>query len=267
MNAIFLALAFTFCFISRLVSADVDPSKVVIVLSHGRSGSTELCYIVENIIGAPAHKEFFGSTSQSMKKRENPLEDMLAFLGELQADNPGKTVGFKWKPYSHQEQYDKVWKWVARNRVKVVYNYRNPLDVLISGVRLHEEDGISNCRANDEECAKTQKALTVDVNVTNIVSELDKLKVGGIEIIVHLSKQQVNYYDVTYEGINRGEMADRLAYVQAMADFIQPGFKVTEKVFETHTQFIGHYHQVEEVKNYAELQAALQGTRFSQCLH
>jgi hypothetical protein len=249
------------------MAAEVDPTKVVIVLSHGRSGSTELCYIVENIIGAPAHKEFFGSTSGSMKKLENPLEDMLTFLSELQADNPGKTVGFKWKPYAHGEQYDAVWNWVTQNNVKVVYNYRNPLDVLISGVRLHEEDGISNCRANDEECAKTQKALMVDVNVTKIVFDLERLKIGGLETIMHLSKHRVNYYDVTYEGINRGEMKDRIAYVQAMADFIQPGYKVTQKTFDTRIQFIGHLHQIEEVNNYAELQAALKGTRFSQCLH
>jgi hypothetical protein len=249
------------------VSAEVDPSRVVIVLSHGRSGSTELCNIVENIIKAPGHKEVFGSSSKDMAVVEDPLAKMLTYLGDLQAENPSKTVGFKWKPYVSDDRYEKVWEWVAQNRVKVIYNYRNPLDVLISGLRLSDEEGIANCATGDKECAKSQLALRVDVNVSSIITDLEKFKVDGIETIMRLSKRNINYYDVTYEGVNRGEMKDRVAYVQALADFVQPGFKVTSKVFETRIQFIGHYHQSEEVNNYAELQAALKGTRFSSFLH
>jgi predicted GNAT superfamily acetyltransferase len=107
----------------------------------------------------------------------------------------------------------------------------------------------------------------VSVNIETGLADLEQGKVGGIEMIMRLSKYKVNYYDVTYEGINHGETKDRLTYIQAMADFIRPGVVVNESVLATKIAFIGHYHQVEEVTNYADLQRVLRGTRFSQYFH
>jgi hypothetical protein len=259
--------AFSLLLLLLLASATVDTEKVVIILSHGRSGSTELCNIVERITHSFARLELFGSTGQDMAKLADPLAKMTNYLEKLQAEYPGKTVGFKWKPYFLNEGYEKAWQWVAENRVKVVYNYRNPLDVIISSIHMKEEGAVTQCSANNPDCAKRQQAMKVEVNVTEVLGSIEHQKRDGIEQILQLSKKNINYYDVTYEAINHGEMADRVAYVQALADFVQPGFEVTEDVFEVRIQFIGHEHQRDGVSNYAELEAALKGTRYWRYLH
>jgi hypothetical protein len=46
-----------------------------------------------------------------------------------------------------------------------------------------------------------------------------------------------------------------------------PGYKVTDSIFNTSVVYIGHYHQNVTVRNYAEVQAALKGTRYWRYLH
>jgi hypothetical protein len=225
-----------------------------------------MCNIVGKIVKGPVDGEIFGGSPEKMIKIEDPLAHMLSYLREKQASYPGRTVGFKWKPY-HDAQYKAVWEWVAQNHVRVVYNYRNPLDVLISSSRTHDEDGVYNCRTGDTKCLKTQLAIKVDVNVTSIVPKLEELKIEGIELVARLSHHNISYYDITYEEVNHGKMKDRIARVQLLADFIQPGRKINEKIFDTKNQYIGHYHQRETVRNYDELVAALNGTRYAKYLH
>jgi hypothetical protein len=245
----------------------VDPSKVVIVLSHGRSGSTEACGIVSNLMGGRIYGELYGGSRDKMAAVPDPLELTLTYLETQQEAYPGKIVGFKWKPYYHSAKYQKVWDWVAKRGVKIVYNYRNPLDVFISNSRAHEEDAVYNCRAGDDKCVKAQQSLKTELKLDTIFESLEKLKIEGISTIAHLSENNVTYYDVTYEGLNHGSIEARLPYLQGLADFLLPGKVVSKADFEVGTEYIGHYHQNETVSNYAALVAKLKGTRFSRYLH
>lgn len=197
----------------------------------------------------------------------DPLALALGYLQQQQAANPGKVVGFKWKPYYHSAKYQKVWDWVSKNKVKVVYNYRNPLDVLISSSRAHEEEGVYNCKVGDNKCIQTQRALKTELKLDTVLQELEALKIEGISMITHLSQHGVDYYDVTYEGLNHGSMAERLAYLQGLTDFLEPGRKATVADFAVHTEYIGHYHQNETLSNYEQLTDKLRGTRFARYLH
>jgi hypothetical protein len=245
----------------------VDPSKVVIVLSHGRSGSTEVCGIVSNLVGGRIYGELFGGTRDKMAAVPDPLELALRYLEAQQEAYPGKIVGFKWKPYHHGPKYQKVWDWVAKRGVKVVYSYRNPLDVLISSSRSHEEDAVYNCKTGDDKCVDAQQALQTELNLDTVLESLERLKIEGISTIVHLSQNNVTYFDVTYEGLNHGSMEARLSYLQGLADFLRPGKTATKAAFKVGTEYIGHYHQNETVSNYAALVVKLKGTRFSRYLH
>jgi hypothetical protein len=262
-----VTLVFLLGLLALVLGAKVDPTKVVIVLSHGRSGSTEACSIVQNIVEGRVYAELFGGSKEKMASIENPLELMLGYLRHQQAEFPGKVVGFKWKPYYHSPKYQEAWDWVAQNGVKVVYNFRNPLDVFISNAKAHEEDAVYNCKAGDTRCVNTVKAIKTTLKLDNIHGELERLKIEGISMISHLSKNKINYYDVTYEGLNHGTMQQRLTYLQGLADFLDPGHVAKEADLDTKTLYSGHYHQNETVTNYAELVAALKGTRFALYLH
>lgn len=260
-----VALLLVCCLCSTL--ARLDPSKVVIVLSHGRSGSTETCELVGNLVDGPVHKELFGGNREKMAAVKDPTELMLGYLRQQQEQYPDKVVGFKWKPYYHSPQYQKAWDWVAKNEVKVVYNYRNPLDVLISNSRAHEEDAVYNCKVGEKKCVKTQQSLKTEINLNSVLADLERLKIEGISMISHLSANNITYYDVTYEGINHGSMESRIAYVQGLADFLRPGKVVTAKDFEVTTEYIGHYHQNETLSNFNALAKKLKGTRYARYLH
>lgn len=197
----------------------------------------------------------------------DPLGLALSYLQQQQASNPGKTVGFKWKPYYHSAKYQKVWDWVAKNGVKVVYNFRNPLDVLISNRRAHEDEAVYNCKAGNKKCIQTQRSLKTELKLETVLEDLESLKIEGISMISHLSKNRINYYDVTYEGLNHGPMDERLSYLQGLADFLVPGRKATKADFDVSVEYIGHYHQNETLSNYEQLAAKLQGTRFARYLH
>jgi hypothetical protein len=95
---------------------------------------------VGNILGTTSRVsgELFGATSGEMAKLSDPLRVMLDYLHTQQIDNPNSIVGFKWKPYYHNESYQRVWEWVAKHNVKVVYNSRNPLDIYISASKTHQ---------------------------------------------------------------------------------------------------------------------------------
>lgn len=245
----------------------VDASKVIILLSHGRSGSSELAGVLGNIFNSWFGNELLGSNTQQMKDLVDPYNTMLRFLASAQAKKPGKFVGFKWKPYFHNDEFQKAWVWMSVNNVKVVYNTRNPLDVIISTMRTHDQNGVYNCQANDPNCIETQKSITTKLNIPVVQEQLTHLEEEYIKIAAQLRENNISYYHVTYEGINYGTMQQRIKYVQTMTDYIQPGLTITNKVFDVHTAPIGHYHQNESVLNYNELVTALKNTRYEQYLH
>jgi hypothetical protein len=214
-------------------------------------------------------KELFGQNAPEMARLADPLGAMLTYLEAAQAQYPGKIIGFKWKPYYHHERYEKVWSWLVLKQVRIIYSVRNPLDVLISSTHRHEDRGKANCNAGKgaAACVKVQQSIKIDVVMSRLIPMLNEQKRMIADISTRLTHADYNYYDITYEEVNHGPMEERLAHVQALADFIQPGHTVTESVFNTSVVYIGRYHQREKVENYDEVVAALNGTRFARYLH
>ena len=253
----------------------VDPTKVIIVMSSGTSGSTELCGIVSNIIKGddsfgPELYELLGGGFESMSKETNPLGTVLEYLSKEQRHHPGVFAGFKYKNYYHDENYEKLLNWIATERVKVIYNTRNPLDVYIGTLKSHQPGGKHNC--NDEgkhvqKCIEKQQAITLKVPLDEVLEELKSRETRNVEWYERLKITNVDFMHVTYEKINNGTRKERVVYVQTIADFFKPGFEVTPKTLDVSTEFIGHTHQSDIVENYDELKEKLKGTRFERYLH
>ena len=246
---------------------DFDPTKVVVVISHGTSGSTEFCELLGNLVGHYFGRELLGGNSRDMKANRDPLNTVINFLKSEQREYPNSIVGFKYKPYHHDDAYEKLWEWMAKKNIKVIYNTRNPLDVMI-GTFKSKEGGKHNCDVGRTDCIEKQLALTFNVNVSLIIEKVHELQTEYMLVKSRIKAYKLNSYYITYEGVNHGTVSDRVAYVQNIANFIQPGkFDITDKVFDVRTAYIGHYHQKEMVTNYDELVAAVQDTELVQYLH
>ena len=246
---------------------NIDPSKVVVVMSRGTSGSTELCGIVSHIVNSTVHGELFGSSMDVMREKSDPLKYMLDELSKQEQRYPGQYVGFKYKPYFHNDAYEKVLNWFADNKVKIVYNVRNPLDVVIGGKKKAQEDGVNNCHTWQPDCVTKQQAVKIVLDISDVLRKLEDLEIDYMLWYARIKKAKLNVHLVTYEGVNHGTMQERLAYIQTLANFINPMYTVTEEVFEVKSVYVGHYHQNETVTNYAELETALKGTRYERYLH
>lgn len=250
---------------------NVDPSKVIIVVSRGASGSTELCGIVRNIARGNASRapgsltEILGSNEGEMAKQADPLRTVLAYLSREQAKHPGVSVGFKFKNYHFDEKYEKLFNWMSSERIKVIYNTRNPLDEYLGYLKARQPGGRHNC--GGKECARQQQKKKFAIPIDHLIPELEEKTQANAEWFARLKAFNISFIHVTYEQANTGTMEQRQAYVQKIADFFNPGFKVTTDVFDVGTVYMGHEHQSEFVKNYEEVKNKLNGTRFEHLLH
>lgn len=259
----------------ELLGVEVDPAKVAIILSRGRSGSTELTSVVSNIGKGEVvfidEIELFGDTSARMARLHDPLGKMLSFLLEKQKQHPNKIVGFKWKPYHEDEKYQLVWEWFAKTGAKVIYNYRNPLDVWISMLHTRREGAVFNCFADQKDCIERQKSIKISVDVDKVIPEITAIAAKHEIILGKLRKMHINHFVITYEGVNRGTMTERLATMQKVADFLVPEKRnsvvVDESVFAARTAHIGHLNQNATVENYDQLVTVLRGTPYEHLLH
>ena len=137
---------------SNCTIAASKPTPMVI-LSLGHSGSTVTALRLANLTGSgggnPLGSErVTGSTlhpspnNPDRMPTETPVHDIHAyFCGKQKERTAGdvrstRLVGFKWKPLVLEGAWDDAFRWLGDHReVRVVHLRRNPLDVMISGVK------------------------------------------------------------------------------------------------------------------------------------
>jgi len=254
----------------RNTTEEFDPSKVVIVMSMGTSGSTMLCDVVRNIAASGEvsfGNELLGGKASVMSRKEDPVKTVRNYLIQQQKLHPGEMVGFKYKNYFHNDKYDELLRWISEQKIKMIYNTRNPLDRYIGTLKSADPDGKHNCPIGRSNCADKQLAIKVEVPLDGLIEKLDHEEASNTLWSARLKVAGINFLHVTYEGVVQGTMKDRINYVQKIADFLHPGYKVTEKTFSVHTEFIGHPSQRDFVTNFKALKNKLENTRFEQYLH
>lgn len=113
---------------SAALQAEDDGPGRLIVLSHGRGGSTVLGSALAELAHSDQNamvKELFGENALQMRNVTNPTESMASWFDHQRARQPhARLVGFKWKPSVDSEAYSAAWDWVAAQGVSVVYMTR-----------------------------------------------------------------------------------------------------------------------------------------------
>jgi hypothetical protein len=101
--------------------------------------------------------EMFGWTSLAMENNSDPLDKMIRYFAAMQALPPG-WAGFKWKPMFFDEKYAKALQWLGQRGVKMVFNVRNPLDVLLSSYK-HSDRVLLGSDSSDSSDSRDNKSV------------------------------------------------------------------------------------------------------------
>ena len=92
----------------------------------------------ERVTGSGLHPTSNRSkwTTGSNRSKWTPVHDIHAYFCAKQRERTAGLVGFKWKPLVLEGEWDDAFRWLGDHReVRVVHLRRNPLDVMISGVK------------------------------------------------------------------------------------------------------------------------------------
>ena len=136
---------------SNCTIAASKPTPMVI-LSLGHSASTVTALRLAKLTGSgdgnplgservtgsglhPTSNRSKWTTNRALRS-ETPVHDIHAYFCAKQRERTAGLVGFKWKPLVLEGEWDDAFRWLGDHReVRVVHLRRNPLDVMISGVK------------------------------------------------------------------------------------------------------------------------------------
>lgn len=227
----------------RLGHHDI-PNKYILI-SLGRSGSTPTFAAIDKLTHGqmrPLDKtmlyEILGSSSHAMQKHADPDRKTRRFFEKKLVQNPTTpTAGFKWKPLVDNDNYDRVWKWCAENGVKLILMTRNPLDMVISEQKHHENPSL-NPHCHGPDCVAKHAAVRVTLPV-------------GDELFDRMTKLQAHYdltrgkcaamhakcFETSYEKLFAKDDKKQLAAWHELIAFVQDESHASMQVTKEYVKF------------------------------
>ena len=179
-----------------------------ILLSNGRSGSTYINEILKLIFYKKNSKinlsnEIFGSNTELMKLNKDPVKIMdNYFKSILSKFNNLYIYGFKWKPYVMDSSYKNIFKYLKENNIKVIVNYRNPLNVIISRIKhLNNPNLKSHYDKNDSKKLSVVRKLKVMVPTRNLINEIKDIENNMKLYVEFLIEYNISFLEVNYENL------------------------------------------------------------------
>ncbi|KAJ1443801.1 hypothetical protein B484DRAFT_414349 [Ochromonadaceae sp. CCMP2298] len=250
----------------------IDSTKAVVIMSQGRSGSTLMCNLIGNLFGLESNElnsELLGGGTPGMRRNPDPLRQMLEYLAAQQKKSAQGWAGFKWKPIFYDEKYASALQWLGDHGVKVVYNFRNPLDVLLSADKHSEEPHLRNhCARDDSKC----QAQYSDVQLTlptgeRLLQQLDdKVHMRDTDL-ARFAEFHIPFLSVEYADTAEGSAESRLKGLQRIADFLGVDRELTPSDLQVATVSTAPQSQRDQLTNYDEVVRTLTGTRYEGLLH
>lgn len=202
--------------------------KKYILVSLGRSGSTPTFAAIDKLTHGemrPLDKtmlyEILGSNVHAMTRRTDPDRKTRRFFEKKFMEHPSTpTAGFKWKPLVDNEHYDRTWKWCAKNNVKFIVMTRNPLDMVISETKHHENPHL-NPHCHGTHCVEAHA-----VKVTLPLGEDLETKMGHLQKHYDMVRRKcvsmhAKCMDVSYERLFASDKQEQLKAWREVIAFIQ----------------------------------------------
>ncbi|KAJ1411122.1 hypothetical protein B484DRAFT_455682 [Ochromonadaceae sp. CCMP2298] len=195
----------------------LDAKHLIVVMSEGRSGSGLICELVGNVLGTELGGELLGRTASAMKLNKDPHGQILL-------------------------------QWLGDRGVKIVYNFRNPLDVLISSDKHHED-------------------VRLTLNTHSLLKRLDNLYHLREMDLARAAQFHVPFLSMGYSDFAEGSKANQLKALQRIGDFLGVDRQLTLKDLRVPTVSTAPVSQEDQLRNYAEVVKTLNGTKDQGLLH
>mmetsp|Transcript_6827 Transcript_6827/g.10367 ORF Transcript_6827/g.10367 Transcript_6827/m.10367 type:complete len:412 (-) Transcript_6827:29-1264(-) len=276
------------------------PTPVVFIVS-GRSGSSNTWMTLSKLAGERNEAlETVGSSVFQVKKFFHYLktEEMGAWwvkehLCEITKYRCQSAIaGFQWKPYGNSisspagkgilkeiasfsfngggNSDSDSGSQVQTQVIRVLFMTRNPIDVLMSGIKHHFNNISAHCASDDKECLQRHKSAQKQILLPT-EGLLDKLKsmVNDTEVVKNtLSDIGVDYYYTTYEKLynNDDDAEEWMRIFRYLGRGPTQGltFDDVEKAFPYAKT--SKSSRKDMLLNYKEIKSLLQGTEFSHFL-
>lgn len=233
--------------------------------------------IISNIYGNNQYSggELFSSNSGNFHTKD-PLKVIKEEIQKTLAKKKQVLI-FKWKPHEflpelihNKQNYVDTFKYIKSKGYKVVYNYRNFLDVYISHEKVDDLKGttVSAYNCFNTKCA--DKRAEIKVNIATTKDMLKDIKIQDTQhnnVMRSLNQYKISYHIVNYELLNVESTEKKLKYLQKLVTFLNPNLKATISLYDTNVKFSSSYHQKDIVKNYEDIQKALNKTKYEYLLH
>jgi hypothetical protein len=219
-------------------------------------------------------EEIWGNWLKPMEENNHrdPLAQMIQFLASRQKQAPAPGwAGFKYMPFYYDpETYGLALQWLGQRGVKVIYNFRNPLDVLLSIVkhRYMGEGMQSECVKGDSECLAKHKRLqlTMPTGPKLLQEPDDAMHIRDLNL-QHAAQFHVPFLSLDYADLAEGSEGERLSHLQLIADFLCVDRRLTVKDLAVNTVNTAPPRQADQIANYAQVVQTLNGTKYQSLLH
>ena len=260
-----------------IASPKCGVSRSMVVMSRARSGSSFICDIVSRKLGYKNPRndgEILGTSWREMKNISDPLGLIRRKVCQF-----GSRTGFylKWKPVYWSSDYLELLRWIAKERIPVVYNVRNPLDVYLSNLKHESNHSVSSrCHPSNFECLELHhRHQRVKVDIPSLLTALKEgplspYSLDDDNIRALLTRERVNYFPVQYEILVSDDNTKRLRAWRQVFEFLSPSqewsqLTLADTLSKSLAPTSSSSHQ-DKILNYDEVRQALRGSRFAPLL-
>lgn len=199
---------------------------------------------------------------------------MKAYYDKMCAkDRHAGIIGFKFKPsVDVRGKYVHVFNWWRDKKVRIIYMYRNGLDVLMSERKHKESDVPAHCQTT--ECTRQHLSIRFKLTIGNkLLSQLERFEKQRGAYLTMLHELGLEIFEVQLETFFViGTLAQKTKAWLEVIKFLAPAKvkSVTNARVEHAIHLISSTspdHQSQQVTNYDDVVKTLTGTRFQGLLH
>ena len=245
-----------------------------ILLSNGRSGTGFICSTIGLFFDTQdsIEVELFGSDINEMKKTKEPLKKMDNYFKHLVQKFPNDIIyGFKWKPYVMDSNYIKLFSYIKKNQIKIIFNYRNPLDIFLSTSRIKQSHTKCYHYKYNSKAVIWNRNIKILLPVKDLIKKLDMYENRLIMYEKLLIENEINYMKVKYEDLSN----KNIHKWEELLNFLKPNSiksndqrnKLINILDNPKYIKVSNKSHINTISNYEEVLNTLKNTKFEKYLN
>ena len=235
-------------------------SEKFILLSYGRSGTGFINSTVGKYFNLhhTCEIELLGSCRAKMEKIQNPIKTIKNYYHTIKLKNPNDIIyGFKWKPGYMYPNYNDLFLYLKNANIKIIVNYRNPIDKIISNIKLKEIGTSAHYKKHhNRKIVKKIRQDKIYIPTKDLIENLKQLINNMKEYIKLLKQYEISYLEVNYEDLSDKNIEKWSTLLNFLVkdkvninklNYILDNPKYIKVMKKSHYEIISNYNEVSEV--------------------